>query len=241
MSEAEVRIGLIGDLHGAFDPVDSEQLDACEYERLVFVGDLGPGTLEADRKVARAMARLRTPTMVMPGNNDAAHAPKLRAELGHQRGMASLLRKSGATHRSPLVEASADVTWCGYGTHAVRVGEGVTIVSARPYSMGGGDISFADALLEQYGIPCRPRRASGREALHAGRPGRATPPEVTEGPRAARAASVRATACRARAADPAAFGGTPCRARSKTIGSGTVRNVYEDRILDPHLFDSSAR
>lgn len=85
MSEAEVRIGLIGDLHGAFDPVDSEQLDACEYERLVFVGDLGPGTLEADRKVARAMARLRTPTMVMPGNNDAAHAPKLRAELGHQR------------------------------------------------------------------------------------------------------------------------------------------------------------
>jgi uncharacterized protein (TIGR04168 family) len=152
MSVAEVRIGLIGDLHGAFDPVDAEDLDACEYERLVFVGDLGPGTLEADRKVARAMARLRTPTMVMPGNNDAAHAPTLRAELGHQRGMASLLRKSGATHRSPLVEASADVTWCGYGAHAVRVGEGVTIVSGRPYSMGGGELSYADALLEQYGV-----------------------------------------------------------------------------------------
>ncbi len=150
---AVARLGLVGDLHGAFDPVDAALLDAQGYDRIVFVGDLGPGTLDADRKVARALARLRTPILVMPGNNDCAHAPVLRAELGHQSGLAALLRESGATHRTPLLAASADVTWCGYGRHRVAVGAGaVTLVSARPYAMGGGDLSFPDDLLARYGI-----------------------------------------------------------------------------------------
>ena len=152
-AEPEVRIGLVGDMHGAFDPVDAEQLDARGYERILFVGDLGPGTLEGDRKVARAIARLRTPVMVMPGNNDCEHAPVLRAELGHQRGLTTLLRQSGAGHRSALLGASGDVTFCGYGVHVVRVGEaGVTIVSGRPYAMGGSELSFPEALAERHGV-----------------------------------------------------------------------------------------
>jgi uncharacterized protein (TIGR04168 family) len=148
-----LRMGLVGDLHGAFDPVDAELLDACGYERILFVGDLGPGTREGDRKVARAIARLRTPVMVMPGNNDCVHAPVLRAELGHQRGLASLLQVSGATHRSDLLAASADVTWCGYAAHRIEVGaSGVTLISGRPYAMGGGELSFAEALRERHGI-----------------------------------------------------------------------------------------
>lgn len=148
-----VRIGLVGDLHGAFDPVDASQLDAEEYERILFVGDLGPGTLEGDRKVARAIARLRTPVMVMPGNNDCEHAPEIRAELGHQRGLTTLLRQSGASHRSALVGASGDVTFCGYALHPVRVGDvDVTIVSGRPYAMGSSELSFPDALREQFGV-----------------------------------------------------------------------------------------
>lgn len=151
--DAPLRLGLVGDLHGAFDAVDAEQLDARRYDRVVFVGDLGPGTLEADRRVARAIARLRTPVLVMPGNNDCAHAPVLRAELGHQRGLASLLRTSGATHRTSLVEASADVTWCGYSRHVLGEGAGaVTLVAGRPYAMGGDELSFADELRERYGV-----------------------------------------------------------------------------------------
>jgi uncharacterized protein (TIGR04168 family) len=148
-----LRIGLVGDLHGAFDPTDAAQLDAEGYERILFVGDLGPGTLEADRQVARAIARLRTPVMVMPGNNDCANAPTLRAELGHQRGLASLMQKSGAKHRSPLLQASAKVTWCGYGLHPLPVGaSGVTLVSGRPYSMGGAEVAFADELRVRHAI-----------------------------------------------------------------------------------------
>lgn len=148
-----IRLGLVGDLHGAFDPVDAAQLDAQGYERIVFVGDLGPGTLEADRKVARAIARLRTPVMVMPGNNDCEHAPALRAELGHQRGLTNLLRQSGAGHRTALLGASGDVTFCGYGVHPVAVGDGVvSIVSARPYAMGGSEFSFSEALASRHGI-----------------------------------------------------------------------------------------
>lgn len=152
-SSPVVRIGVVGDMHGSFDPIDAELLDAQGYERILFVGDLGPGTLDGDRRVARAIARLRTPILVMPGNNDCAHAPELRAELGHQSGLAALLQDSGATFRSALTEASADVTWCGYGLHAIPVGgSAVTIVSGRPYAMGGGELSFADALRERHGI-----------------------------------------------------------------------------------------
>jgi uncharacterized protein (TIGR04168 family) len=148
-----VRVGVVGDMHGAFDPIDAELLDAQGYERILFVGDLGPGKLEGDRRVARAIARLRTPVLVMPGNNDCAHAPALRAELGHQSGLAALLQRSGATFASPLNEASADVTWCGYGAHPIRVGGGaVTILSGRPYAMGGGELSFAEALHERHGV-----------------------------------------------------------------------------------------
>jgi uncharacterized protein (TIGR04168 family) len=148
-----LRFGLLGDLHGSFDPIDAELLDAEGYARILFVGDLGPGTRDGDRKVARAIARLRTPVMVMPGNNDCAHAPVLRAELGHQRGLASLLQDSGATHRSDLLVASADVTWCGYAAHPIAVGaSGVTLISGRPYAMGGGELSFEEALRDRHGV-----------------------------------------------------------------------------------------
>lgn len=148
-----LRLGLLGDLHGAFDGIDAELLDAEGYARILFVGDLGPGTREADRKVARAIARLRTPVMVMPGNNDCETAPIIRAELGHQSGMAALLKASGAAHRTALLDASAEVEWCGYGSHALAVGaSGVTVLSGRPYAMGGGELSYAEALRERYGI-----------------------------------------------------------------------------------------
>ncbi len=153
LSTSPLRLGLLGDLHGAFDGVDAELLDAQGYARILFVGDLGPGTREADRKVARAIARLRTPVMVMPGNNDCATAPVIRAELGHQSGMAALLQASGAAHRTALLDASAEVEWCGYGSHLIPVGaSGVTFLSGRPYAMGGGELSYPEALRERYGV-----------------------------------------------------------------------------------------
>ena len=148
-----LRLGVVGDLHGAFEPADVTGLDAKGYARLIFVGDLGTGTLATDRRVARAMARLATPLFVMPGNNDCAHAPMLRAELGHGSGMAELLRESGARHRSSSVGASGDVVWCGYSRHRLDAGGwSLTVVAGRPYAMGGETLSFADELALRYGV-----------------------------------------------------------------------------------------
>lgn len=148
-----IEIGVVGDLHGAFDAADVALLDDCRYRSVWFVGDLGPGTPAADVRVAKLIARMKTPVMVMPGNNDCANAPLLRAELGHQSGLASLLRHGGASTRSAAQTASGDATFCGYGSHPLKVGRsGVTVVSGRPYAMGGNEWCFGDELRERYGV-----------------------------------------------------------------------------------------
>lgn len=153
MNPEYLSLGVVGDLHGAFDRTDADLLDAEGYAAIWFVGDLGPGTRDADVRVAKAIARLRTPVLVMPGNNDAAHGPLLRAELSHQSGLASLMRASGTSLRSGAHEASADADFGGYRLHPLAVGaSGVTVVTARPYSMGGDDTSLFEVLAERYGV-----------------------------------------------------------------------------------------
>jgi uncharacterized protein (TIGR04168 family) len=150
---AMVEIGVVGDLHGSFDATDVYQLDACRYEALWFVGDLGPGTRDADVRVARTIAKLRTPVVVMPGNNDCEHAPLLRAEFGHQVGRSALLALGGVVARGESTTRRANVRFAGFDRHVVAVGEsGVTVVSGRPYAMGGDQWPFAEAMQSRFGL-----------------------------------------------------------------------------------------
>ena len=69
-SNAHFRLGVIGDLHTHWDRVDVNQFAGTEYDLLYFTGDLGGGTSESCLRMAREMAGLHHPTLVMPGNND---------------------------------------------------------------------------------------------------------------------------------------------------------------------------
>jgi uncharacterized protein (TIGR04168 family) len=144
------RIGVIGDLHAHFDEVDVAHFSDSDYDLLIFIGDLGGGSRESTLRVARTMAKLRKPALVMPGNNDTVDIDELAAELAHRSGM----RRLGAIGRGEAASADdAMVRLCGFSSHRiVAAGREVTLIAGRPHSMGGAELSFADYMQQTYDV-----------------------------------------------------------------------------------------
>jgi len=142
-----IRIGVIGDLHNHFDDVDLAHFAESDYDLLYFTGDLGGGTLDSSLRIARSIARLRRPALVMPGNNDTVDIDELAAELAHRQGMQHLLSIARADPQASTVNL------CGYSLHRLTAGNlDVSLIAARPHSMGGPHLSFPDYMRKSYGI-----------------------------------------------------------------------------------------
>ena len=147
------RIALIGDLHGSWDDFDLRWFDQSGYDLLLFTGDLGSGSRDNGVQIARAVGRLAKPALVMLGNNDAKDAPRIVAELAHQRGLAALGKLAPGHADSALVDASGEVRDCGYSLHSLRLADRtLSLLAARPFAMGGGSLTFPERLRERYGI-----------------------------------------------------------------------------------------
>jgi uncharacterized protein (TIGR04168 family) len=146
-NNAHFRLGVIGDLHTHWDRIDVNQFADTDYDLLYFTGDLGGGTSESCLRMAREMAGLRHPTLVMPGNNDTVDIEHLAAELAHQNGLNRLLSMAGGDKPpNPIV-------LCGYSRHTVHAsGMVVDLIAARPHSMGGPTLSFPDYMQATYGV-----------------------------------------------------------------------------------------
>ncbi|MEH6549834.1 MAG: metallophosphoesterase [Pseudomonadales bacterium] len=150
------QFGIIGDLHSHWDHVDLRQFASADYDLLFFTGDLGGGSQDSSLKMARSMAQLSQPTLVMPGNNDTDDIVRLAAELAHQRGLNQLLSltSSSATQRQPI-------SLCGYSEHRIQVGNRViSLIAARPHSMGGPNLSFPEFMAASYAITSLQESAS---------------------------------------------------------------------------------
>lgn len=148
MSE-RVRIGIVGDLHGHWDEWDARYFAEVGYDLVLFTGDLGSGTRNDGVRIARSIGRLNARALVLPGNNDASAAPQILAELGHQRGLASLLRLGGDAGMTPRGEVHVS----GYDLRRFTLGgRRLGVLGARPYSRGGGELSSPELLAASHGI-----------------------------------------------------------------------------------------
>lgn len=140
------KIAILGDLHGAWNQLDSEYFDESGHDLLLFVGDLGSGTLSNELQVLKRLAALNVAGLVLPGNNDAEFLPELAAELAHQAGRADVLRimgRGGVTSVEP----------CGYSSHLLVTDSGeVTLIAARPCAMGGSVFSFGTEIERTHGV-----------------------------------------------------------------------------------------
>ncbi len=142
------RIALIGDLHGSFDARDVAAFNEADYDLLIFTGDLGSGTAHNGLEIAKLVSRLTTPTIVMPGNNDAPFLAEIAAEFGHQRGLSAILDLDRG-----MSSRRAKVILCGYRLHRLPLpGLTLSVVTGRPCAMGGGEFSFATEVSRAYGI-----------------------------------------------------------------------------------------
>ena len=142
------QFGVIGDLHTHWDNVDLRQFETADYDLLFFTGDLGGGGQDSSLKMARLMAQLTRPTLVMPGNNDATDIASLAAELAHQRGLSQL-----RTLTDRQAGQSQPISLCGYSEHPVQIGDRtISLIAARPHSMGGPSLSFPEFMATTYAI-----------------------------------------------------------------------------------------
>ncbi len=150
-AQGSFRLGIIGDLHTHWDNVDVAQFSRSDYDLLFFTGDLGGGSIDSSLRMARLMAALQQPTLVMPGNNDTFDINELAAELAHQRGLNMLqsIVHNSAEERNPEL----GISLCGYSHHRLHIGDDeVSLLAARPHSMGGPNLSFPEYMVETYGI-----------------------------------------------------------------------------------------
>lgn len=140
------KIAIIGDLHGRYNGLDNDYLERSGCDLVLFVGDLGSGTLKNGLEMIRIISRLRVPGLVMPGNNDSPHLAALHAELTFQTGKSELLRLMGTSQRKAVEP-------CGFTSHNLSTAfGGVTLIAARPCAMGGSECSFADQLSRNHNI-----------------------------------------------------------------------------------------
>lgn len=136
-------IAVVGDVHSAWTSADVAYFNDTRYELLLIAGDLGGSEARDGLSVARSIAGLTRRTLVMPGNNDVGEYARIAAELTYRQARGALLRGS----------AAASVRTCGYSAHPVRIGAlDLTIIAARPFAMGGSQLSFPDALEHSFGV-----------------------------------------------------------------------------------------
>lgn len=148
-----VRIGVIGDVHLDFDEVDVRQLDEREYDALFFVGDLATYSHKGGLEVARAIAKLRTPALVVPGNHDAANVFQMAAEVLEADVILPLLNVGQRTRESELASALGEARVAGYSLHSFETSWGpLDVIAGRPHSAGGVHLAFRPHLEQAFGV-----------------------------------------------------------------------------------------
>jgi uncharacterized protein (TIGR04168 family) len=145
-----MKLAVIGDVHHAFNEVDTAYFNASDHEAVLFTGDIYNYSLQRGLRAAAELAELEKPALLVPGNHDAIHPAQLAAEISRR---TSLIRLTSMGHMKrvrDLREAVGGVQVGGYMTH--RLKEDLDVITGRPHSMGGSAISFAPHLADAYGV-----------------------------------------------------------------------------------------
>jgi uncharacterized protein (TIGR04168 family) len=147
------EVAVVGDLHSAWESEDVSYFHRAAYPAVFVTGDLGRSRSQDGRHVARSLTQLgASQVLVMPGNNDVEEYPHIRAELTYRRARADLLTDAVAEGAS-LPPSGEPACLCSYSLHPLELGGlALTVVAGRPFSMGGPQLSFPEALARLFQI-----------------------------------------------------------------------------------------
>jgi len=154
-----LRLAVIGDVHLAFDERDVRALDGLGYDAILFVGDLAGYRHSGGLAVARTIARLRTPTYVIPGNHDGVHATQLAAEVMENDAAIAALERAPfhgtmEARLEALRAALGGAVLGGYSRHRIEApgAAPIELVIGRPHSFGGPRLAFRPYLGRAFGV-----------------------------------------------------------------------------------------
>jgi uncharacterized protein (TIGR04168 family) len=145
-----MKLAVIGDVHHAWNEVDTTYFNSSDHDAVLFVGDIYNYSLQRGLRAASELAQLDKPALLVPGNHDAVHPAQLAAEITRRQ---SLIRFTSWGHSErvrALCEAVGGVQVGGYSVHQLE--EGLDVIAGRPHAMGGSSISFAPHMATAYGV-----------------------------------------------------------------------------------------
>ena len=145
-----MKLAVIGDVHHAFNEVDTAYFNASDHDALLFTGDIYNYSMQRGLRAAAELAELEKPALLIPGNHDAIHPAQLAAEITRRTSLIRLASLGHGRRVQDLREAVGGVQVGGYTVH--RLKEGLDVITARPHSMGGSSMSFAPHLADAYGV-----------------------------------------------------------------------------------------
>lgn len=149
----DLRLAVVGDIHGLFDEVDARQLAALDCDRILFVGDLAAFTHRSGLATARCIAPLAERALVLLGNHDGVFFRQLVAEVKGRRARARVLGLGMPRRVAALTRALGSVPLCGYSVHEFQRGDfALSLIAARPHSMGGPRLGYARYVARAYGV-----------------------------------------------------------------------------------------
>ncbi len=143
-----MQIGIIGDIHGAWDEIDTAFFNASGYDALLFVGDFA--RVVNSRGVARRLAQLTVPAWAIPGNHDATTLAQLLAEIRGRRWATHWTALGMRRRVARLARELGPVTLGGFSLHSL--GPDLGLVIARPHAMGGNRLYFRPYLKRAFGV-----------------------------------------------------------------------------------------
>lgn len=146
------QIALIGDIHRQFNQYDITQFNHSNYDLLLFTGDLANYRHREGLTVARQMAQLQKPALIIPGNHDTITALQLLAEIKQWPRLRRWLAWGQPRRLRQWQQALGQVQVGGYSTHPVPGVEDVAVVVGRPFAMGDSVIRCEPQLKRQFGI-----------------------------------------------------------------------------------------
>ena len=147
-----IQIALIGDIHRQFNQHDVTRFNQSDYDLLLFTGDLANYWHREGLAVARQMARLQKPALIIPGNHDTLTAPQLLAEIKQWPRLRRWLAWGQSRRLRQWQRTLGNVQVGGYSVHPVPGREDVAVVVARPFAMGGSVLHCRPQLQRQFGI-----------------------------------------------------------------------------------------
>lgn len=146
-----LRLAIVGDVHGCWADADTEYFNAADYAALLCTGDLPP--LIGSLPTARKLAGLNVPAIMIPGNHDATGPFQFLSELKHKDRLAAWLSFAQGWREDRLRRALGPVKLAGYSLDLLPWEDRpLGLITGRPYSMGGDRLYFSSYLKRRHGV-----------------------------------------------------------------------------------------